>query len=93
MFGWFNFLRMLISENNNYYNFLDLSELSSTILMATISSTTYKDLFTCDLMMSFVDFGKVPLTEKVREFKDVILNLFTSRSLKRYIVYYVLAVH
>lgn len=80
MLGWFNFLSTLIYEKRSSSSFLDFKELSYTILMATTSSKMIRGDDTGDLMMGFVHFWEIALSEEVWELKDVILDFFTCGS-------------
>ena len=80
MLGWFNFLSTLIYEKRSSSSFLDLSELSYTILMATTSSKKIRGEITGDFVVGFVHFREIALAEEVWELKDVILYFFAGGS-------------
>lgn len=77
-----------IYEKSSSSNFLLFRDSSSTIFIATISSQV-KARDTADLMVCSVHLREVALSQQVRKFEDIVLDLFVDGSIRwRLLLFY-----
>lgn len=76
MLGWLSFFRTSISEKKQLLKFFGLQGVQFDNLDGHSFVFIVNERSTRDLIIGFVDFGKISLAEQVVKSEDVVLDLF-----------------